>query len=119
MRALVLLAILFSFGCATTAKYQARVDTWEGRDSDTLLKTWGRPDAVEKQSNGNTILLYARLKHQPYAYGESGRVIASSGSKKTSSEPAIYVKCATYFEVTPDNKVTAVMFRGDECAWKN
>jgi hypothetical protein len=112
MKALATIALVFLAGCATTAKYEARVDTWQGKDAHVLTSSWGQPDAIEKLSNGNKIYLYSRLKHLPYAYGESHRVIAST-------QDAMYIKCATYFVVTQQGKVVATMFRGDECRSKD
>lgn len=110
----VLLAILFfTTGCATTGNYDERIRSWEGKNADVLVKTWGKPDATEKQSTGNKIYLYTRLKHPAFAYQDAGRRNLASEDQKT------YIKCATYFEVSPQNTVVSTFFRGDECSSKN
>lgn len=120
----LLMIMTLTAGCATTAKYDARIRSWEGKNAEVLVKTWGKPDTTEKQSSGNKIYLYTRLKHPAYAFADaSHRTIASDPlSDKTNEKPMetagnqkMYVKCATYFEVTPQNVVSATYFRGDEC----
>lgn len=122
---LAVLTILLS-GCATTAKYEAKVASWETKDSQALVKAWGQPDAVEKLSTGNRMFVYARLKHVPVAFG-SARVIASRTANKAGRSLAsqasnwdgeVYIRCATYFEVSPTDKVVSTLFRGDECKSK-
>jgi hypothetical protein len=117
--AVVTFSMVFAAGCATTANYEARVHSWEGKDVKVLLANWGQPDDSEKLSNGNKMLVYARLKHYPVAYnGTKPEDVATATSpRKPASE--IYVKCATYFEVSPVNLIIATQFRGDECKWKD
>lgn len=97
-------------GCSSAEKYDRKIRTWEGKDANVLLKSWGKPDATESQSNGNRIYLYSRLKHEPYVFGDARRTIASQDS----SQP-VYIRCATYFEVTPQNKIVSTLSRGEEC----
>jgi hypothetical protein len=122
---MAVLTILLS-GCATTAKYESKVASWETKDSQALVKAWGQPDAIEKLSTGNRMFVYARLKHVPVAFG-SDRVIASRPVNKTGRSVAsqgsgfdgeVYIRCATYFEVAPNDKVVSTLFRGDECKSK-
>jgi hypothetical protein len=110
---MALVTILLS-SCATTANYQAKVQSWESHDAQALVKAWGKPDSVEKMSNGNQMYVYARLKHMPVAYS-SQRAIASVDSKQADASGKVYIQCATYFQVTPSNKIVASEFRGDEC----
>ncbi|MFL5812968.1 MAG: hypothetical protein ACJ763_05275 [Bdellovibrionia bacterium] len=110
---MALVATLLS-GCATTANYQAKVQSWENHDALALVKAWGQPDSVEKMSNGNKMYVYARLKHMPVAYG-SQRAIASVDAKQTPAGGEVYIQCATYFQLSPAGKVVSTEFRGDEC----
>lgn len=125
---LAVLTILLS-GCATTAKYEAKVASWEDKDSNALVRAWGQPDAVEKLSTGNRMFVYARLRHVPVAYGsdrviakhganKAGRNVASSASTESALDGEVYIRCATYFEVSPKDKVVSTLFRGDECKTK-
>jgi hypothetical protein len=112
---IVALLMLGFTGCATTGKFEAKVHSWEDKDAQSLTRAWGQPDAIEKLSNGNHMFVYARLKHLPVAYG-SQRMIASTSTKKdTMNSGEVYIRCATYFELTPSNKIVSTQFRGDEC----
>jgi hypothetical protein len=118
MRTVIALLLCLSFvGCATSsARYGAKVKTWEGKDQQALLKAWGKPDVVEKVGPGRTVLVYVRLKQPAVAYGEGARKIADESSARP-SVPAkpLYIKCSTYFEVTPSGTISKVEYRGDEC----
>lgn len=106
-----LLAIgLLATGCATTAKYNAKVRTWIGKDTEALTQAWGQPDATEQPSTGDKILVYSRLKRKPLSYEQ-----AQHGA----GEPGVYIKCATYFEIDGTNRVSNVTFTGDECTSKD
>jgi hypothetical protein len=106
-------------GCATTAKYEAKVQSWENRDSQALVKAWGQPDSIEKLSSGNRMFVYSRLRHAAVPYGTQ-RSLASAGNAKTPfNGTEIYQRCATYFEVNSSNKIVSTQFRGDECKSRN
>jgi hypothetical protein len=100
--------------CATTGKYDEKVQTWEGKDSASLLRSWGEPDAKEKLHNGDSVYVYSRLKQDAVAYGGTTRDIASHSDANDTAKP-VYIKCTTYFTVDQDKKITYVMYRGDEC----
>jgi hypothetical protein len=108
-------------GCATTANYKNRVRSWEGQDVGALTRSWGPPDATEKIGNGDRVLVYARLHHEPYAFADTATKVASRdpGAVEPPKVASLYIKCATYFEVTPANRIFSVMFVGDQCAWKD
>ena len=38
-------------GCATTAKYEAMLNTWVGHSEDELIRRWGPPDRVYETSS--------------------------------------------------------------------
>jgi hypothetical protein len=108
-------------GCATTANYQNRVRSWEGQDAAVLIKSWGPPDATEHVGTGNHVLVYARLHHEPYAFNEVSTKVASRdpGAIGPPQPGTIYLKCATYFEVAPTNRIFSVKYVGDQCHWKD
>ncbi|MDR3606142.1 MAG: hypothetical protein P4M08_02045 [Oligoflexia bacterium] len=109
----VLLALVAATGCATGGNYQRRVTSWQGQRSEQLIQAWGAPDSTERMSSGDQILVYARLKHEPYSSGETPRALASVQGNKPE-----YIKCATYFDIR-DGRIFSVMFQGDECRWKD
>ena len=65
------LAVLSLSGCATTAKYEAGLDTFVGKSEDTLIASWGVPDKEYRLSDGKKALEYIRkdtLRSGGYAY---------------------------------------------------
>lgn len=113
----VLTLCVLGTACATTANYEARVHSWQGQKADLLVRAWGEPDATEKLSSGNKMYVYSRLKHPPMAYVETGRAIASV--EQAAPAQPIYQKCATYFEVSPENRIVSTTYRGEQCKWKD
>jgi hypothetical protein len=113
MRALFIPAIfiLIAIGCATTGNYEARVRSWEGKSPDELIQSWGEPNSVEKLSSGDRMLVYARLTHEPFSSDGSNRQVSSASPQE------MYIKCATYFKVSPENKIISTLFQGDECKY--
>jgi hypothetical protein len=108
------LAILLS-GCATQARYEAKVQSWENKDSQSLVKAWGQPDSIEKLSNGNRMYVYTRLRHLPVAFGSTRTIASVDGKRNGNASGEVYIRCATYFEMSPSNKIVGTLFRGEEC----
>jgi hypothetical protein len=117
----LVLGVLALSGCATTNGFNDKVATWKGESADTLVQAWGQPDSIEQLHTGNKMYVYARLRHDPVTYPDyEKRTSASFIGPKAPRAPAsvdtgIYIRCATYFEVTRQNIVESVMFRGDDC----
>lgn len=55
---LVLLFCLWLYGCATTAKYEAKLNTWVGANEDSLIAAWGVPDKEYHTSDGKKAIAY-------------------------------------------------------------
>lgn len=106
---------LFITGCATTARYQAKVRSWEGQDAGSLVQAWGQPDDKQPVHGGNTMFVYARLHQLPVSYSDYEHHYYAANPRTPAEVSSIYIKCATYFEINPGNKVVATDFRGDEC----
>lgn len=47
-----LLSLFFLVGCATTAKYKTKLNTWIGHSENELIASWGTPQNVYYLSNG-------------------------------------------------------------------
>jgi hypothetical protein len=115
-----LLSFAFS-GCATTSEFDAKVETWKGENADMLVQAWGQPDAIEPLHTGNKMYVYARLRHDPMTFSDFQKKTSMNfvgpvqPRKPASADTGIYIRCATYFEVTRQNIVDSVMFRGDDC----
>ena len=108
--------LLLSTSCATSASYRRKVQTWYGKNPESLIQSWGNPDATETLSNGTKILIYSRLHHKVYHFVDQNleAPVPSQEASPASSHP-IYIRCSTFFEVTHENKIQSIEFRGDEC----
>jgi hypothetical protein len=116
----MVLAILFNEGCATTARYQAKVRSWQGQDAGSLVQAWGQPDDKQLVHGGNTMYVYARLHRMPIAYNDfENHYYAVNNARTPAQYSDVYIKCSTFFEVNPGNKIVATEFRGAECTSKD
>lgn len=95
-------------GCASTERYKAKLHTWIGHDEAALTQAWGTPDANEKLTSGNRLLVYPRPKRTPLSWDD-----AQAG---TAPAQGLYLKCATYFEVDARDKIVNTSFEGEECS---
>jgi len=57
-KALILLLCLGFSGCATTAKYEAKLDTWVGASEESLIASWGVPDKTFDMLDGKRAIAY-------------------------------------------------------------
>lgn len=116
------LFILFVFmtGCATEAKYKAKLNTFVGRSPIDLVRYWGPPQQTY-ELEGHQFLVYqqketAYLPGAPPTYttqfvGDTAYTTTYGGT------PGMFVNlsCSTSFEVV-DNKIVSWSFRGNNCA---
>jgi hypothetical protein len=54
----LILFVLVFCGCATTAKYEEKLNIWIGASADNLIATWGRPHDWISLANGERVLEY-------------------------------------------------------------
>ncbi|MDF2530046.1 MAG: hypothetical protein K0Q57_926, partial [Gammaproteobacteria bacterium] len=54
---LSLLCILLG-ACATQAKYQQMLSSWQGRNIEDFVNSWGYPDQTITALNGDTVYVY-------------------------------------------------------------
>lgn len=57
-KALVLLFCLGLYGCATTAKYEAKLNNFIGVGEDSLIASWGVPDKQYSMKDGKKAVMY-------------------------------------------------------------
>ena len=48
--------------CATTAKYEAVLNTWVGHHVDELVSSWGPPVAAFPLSQGGAVIQYSNAR---------------------------------------------------------
>ena len=127
---LFVMAVLAS-GCATTAKYEAKLNSWVGQSEDALIASWGVPDKQYRMGDGKKAIAYLRkdtLQTGGYTYTEpqttyhSGTVgdQAYSGTSTTyveKTEPVHKYKlfCKTSFIIDNSGRVVSWHHEGNNC----
>ena len=122
---LVTIFVLVLVGCATTAKYRAKLATWDGKDVNQLIDAWGYPDNTIKSPEGNEVYVYKyhSAGRYPRSYIPGNTTVNSSGGNTyVSTSPGYYTgggtynnNCTTWFELNKDNKIVRAVFRGNNC----
>lgn len=116
---LLLLCACILVGCATTAKYEALLDTYTNATEETLLASWGVPSQVY-ESGGSKYLVYDRSRqvfnpgmqpmYQTTVRGNTAYTYAYGGI------PARYENyyCTTTFTLK-ENRIVHWQYRGNNC----
>lgn len=78
-RCLLFLFVLLS-GCSYFVTWEQSVEGGVGRPVDDIIKTWGKPDSIKKDNNGNSIYKYHLKKLDPscihyWIVGDNGIII--------------------------------------------
>lgn len=126
-----LLLCLGLFGCATTAKYETKLNTWIGASEDSLVAAWGVPDKEYRLSDGKKAVEFKRkntvetggytytLPQTTYQSGTIGDQ-AYSGASTTNviqTEPIrkYRLSCRTSFIIDSNGKVQSWHHEGNDC----
>lgn len=132
MRKIVFLLVCLGMaGCATTAKYEARLNTYIGQSEDALIASWGVPEKTyELKSGKKAIEFIAKNVYETggYTYMTSQTTYASgkigdksySGTSTTlvpQTEPArkYRMTCKTSFIIGADGRVESWHHDGNNC----
>ncbi len=127
---LFVMVILVS-GCATTAKYEAKLNTWIGQSEDSLIAGWGVPNKTYTMSDGKKAIQYVHkntVQTGGYTYTtpqttyESGTIgdkpySGTSTTYVTEIEPIRQYKsyCKTSFIINNSGKVESWHHEGNNC----
>ncbi len=115
----ILVFILFVFalsGCATTANYEKKLNTWIGVDAKELIAQVGYPDSSIQVPNGNMIYVYKSFGY--VTMPTTGNTTTfGTGYSITTINPGqtIWSYCNTYFEIGPDGKILKWSWEGNNC----
>jgi len=128
---LILLLCLGLFGCATTAKYETKLNTWIGASEDSLIASWGVPNKTYSMSDGKKAIEYVHkntVQTGGYTYTtpqttyESGKIgdksySGTSTTYVTETEPIRQYKsyCKTSFIINNSGKVESWHHEGNDC----
>jgi len=127
---LFFMALLVS-GCATTAKYEAQLNTWIGVSEDALIAAWGAPDSTYDMQGGKRAISYVRkttVQSGGYTYTRPQTVYQSGtlGGQPYSGKVDTYVTevvpvqnqrfyCKTSFIIGQSGKVESWHHEGNNC----
>ncbi len=130
-RILVLLLCLGLSGCATTAKYEAKLNTWIGISEDSLIAAWGVPDLEYRMSDGKKAIAYIHkdtVQTGGYTYMEPQTTYQSGtiGNQTYSGTSTTYVterepvqryglSCKTSFIIDTSGKIKNWHHEGNNC----
>jgi hypothetical protein len=128
---LVLLLCLGLSGCATTAKYEGKLNTWIGVSEDSLIATWGVPNKTYDMRDGKKAIEYVHrntVQTGGYTYTtpqttyQSGKIgdksySGTSTTYVTETEPIQEYKfhCKTSFIINNSGKVESWHHEGNNC----
>ncbi len=122
----VVLAGVFLAGCATTAKYEAALNSWVGSDANALTNSWGYPSGSFEAPNGNKVYVYQNggSVTLPTTYQTNANVTSYGNTAYGSATTNVYggqtlnFWCKTFFEVGPDNRIVRWSWQGNNCKSK-
>jgi len=125
------LVCLFVVGCATTAKYEAKLNSWIGSSEEALVAAWGAPDQVYTLNDGKKAIAYIRksafqsggysytVPRNKYYSGKIGNETFSATSTEyvTESVPTQIHRlyCKTTFLIDNLGKVIHWHHEGNNC----
>ena len=127
---IIILALILS-GCASTAKYEAKLNNWIGASENSLVAAWGVPNKTYNLDNGKKAIEYARkntVQTGGYSYASPQTTYQSGmiGDKPYSGTSTTYVteiepvqkyklSCKTSFIINNSGKVESWHHEGNNC----
>lgn len=126
-------------GCATTAGYEAILQTWVGQHVDNLVSSWGPPQSSFTLQSGGQVLEYTNQQNMQMgghtymapqttyhngnasAYGSGGYAYGNySGTSTTyvQQQAPVYnipLVCKTRISTSPEGIITSWTWQGNNC----
>jgi len=128
---LLLVLCLGLSGCATTAKYDTKLNTWIGASEDSLIASWGVPNKEYRMSDGKKAIEYVHkntIQTGGYTYTQPQTIYQSGtiGDKTYSGTSTQYVtevvpvknyrlSCKTSFVINNSGTVESWHHEGNNC----
>jgi len=103
-----LLFIIIVSACASTAKYEAILNTWIGADVNNLIASWGPPSEEYSMPNGNKM----------YTWLWVGNTLVTSNYNKflnMTLTNAVTFWCKTTFTVDNYGRISGWHYEGNAC----
>lgn len=127
MRLFLTSCVLFFLlgACASAANYQKQINKWQGKNIQTLISTWGKPDAGIQLPNGHK--LYQYTKKTMYSIPDPKRTplrtnngnLFSHYDEPWNTHQTIIRSCRTSFETSTDGRIIRISFKGNNCVSSN
>ena len=117
---ILVLGFLLSGCFATTAKYEAAINSWIGSSEDELVESWGVPNGVYNKNDGGKVLSYVRSgsMHMPGNTTSNTSIDAwgyATTTTTTSAGTNIALRCKTSFVVSSTGRITSWSYEGNNC----
>ena len=108
MKLLFLISTILMLSCDVENKFENTLNSYVGKDYNSIIDYWGHPTEIQTVPNKNDILHYLRIKDEtspfPDYLDEDGHEIPSY--------------CNVYFEVGKDLKIIKYSYSGNYC-WED
>ena len=121
--------MLLLFACATSEKYDQKLNEWIGKSEQDLVMVWGRPSAVKYVNNTTKIFTYTKINEfyfpsEYYLYNEEfepedtlyaplmNQYDLTPYAELTDNE--VITICQTSF-IIKNNAISAWKWRGNDC----
>lgn len=139
MRYGIALAALVLAGCATAAKFQAKMDGFVGKPEAAVVGAYGPPHAAYSLQDGSRVIQYTRggqmvmpgaVTTRPITTNTTGSLTVNQGLRQSTGnytqQSTTYVQqqaapivvsysCTVTFTISPDGLVRAWSARGNDC----
>lgn len=124
---LVSCGVTLLVGCATPQNYAAAVNSWQGAPESALKREWGHPTHVHVLGNGNELLTYRVVEHEPVSKTYSPapgfvRLSPQNNNTVVMSHPSVRMGhheatfwCETSFEVNKRGVIVDTRYKGNNC----
>ena len=108
---------LLLVGCATSANYTKKLNSWVGSTENQLVSSWGPPLGSYVKDDGSKILTYQRSG----SYDLPGAQVMDSmtGFPVNTSGPTVITSCRTRFNISSSGKITSGSWEGNSCTAVN
>lgn len=101
-----LAAAALLLGCATTGKYEAKLNSWKGHDISSLMQAWGPPSNQYALPNGSHMYTWLWV-------GGTRVVSAPIGDYRVTTANTAW--CKTTMTANGDGIITQWRWEGNDC----
>lgn len=140
MKRVAIIAVAMTLGgCATAAKYEAKLNSWVGQPADALVSSWGPPQSSYQLHSGGQVLQYSGQRSLQMgggtyttpqttynsgtvnAYGNGGFAQANYNGTSTTyvqhQNPTynINLHCSTRFTTDSRGTIVSWAYEGNDC----